>query len=173
MSFVLFLLSSFFSFFFCITPFIHSYWFHLQLLPFSLSGLPSFLSPHFIFQPLLLQLYLVVLFIYDLNVSSFNYIILFSNLSVVSARLAFLISVFNSLKTVSLCVFQVVTPPLPLLAVPLQFPTAMIPWKGATIQVCFHCKHTVHLNNRHTNNTLQSCLPRPCFFSLIESSHEH
>lgn len=36
---------------------------------------------------------------------------------------------------VSLCVCQVVTPPPLLLAVPLQCPTAMIPWKEAVILV--------------------------------------
>lgn len=61
------------------------------------------------------------------------------------------VSVFNSCAfTFSPCPSQVVTPPLQLLAVPLQCPTAMIPWKVAAIQVYLHYKYTVCLNRRHT-----------------------
>lgn len=120
----------------------------LQLLVIVINFFLTLLLPfHFIFQPLPLQLYFILPFqwIFFLTILISNF-----TLPVLQAVFAIFISVFNSFY-VPLCLSQVVTPPLPLPAVPLRCPTAMIPWKGATIQVCFNHKHIVHLINRHTD----------------------
>lgn len=65
---------------------------------------------------------------------------------------------FNS-SCFCMCFCQVVTSPLPPLAVPPQCPTAMIPWRGATIQVCFHCRR-VFISVRPTSGAFIKFLQR-------------
>lgn len=60
-----------------------------------------------------------------------------------------------------MCFCQVATPPLPPLAVPPQCPTAMIPWRGATIQVFFHGRRV------HVGSTCIWCVYKVANWALV------
>lgn len=128
-------------FFAALAPLFLNYFFYFTPLSYSSFTFPfyfsTFASSVVLYFAISVDLFLTILISYF-------------TLPVLQTVFAIFISVFNSFY-VPLCLSQVVTLPPPLPAVPLRCPTAMIPWKAATIQVCFNHKHIVHLINRHTD----------------------